>query len=101
MPENTSLDRWRELALRFHIIKFMVTGKRLPSDFTPDDLDHMVKNVGISSGENSVMRFLLHAWNGYDNPFGMRDALGWDDGHLAALADWITGKASGEPLHYF
>ena len=99
--ENTALDRWRDLALRFHIIKFMVAGRRLEADFTTDGLDHLVKHVGISSGENSVMRFLLHTWNGYDNPFSMRDALGWDDHHLAALADWITGKTSGEPLQYF
>lgn len=101
MDEQVSLERWRELALRFHIISFMVRTKRLDPDFTPDELLRMVKHEGISSGEYGVMRFLLHAWNRYDNPFEMRDICGWDDKHLAALADWITGKATGQPVHYF
>jgi hypothetical protein len=99
--QPTSLDRWRNLAQRFHVIRFMVSIKRLPEDFEPADFDHMVKHEGLSRGELSVMRFLLHTWNGYDNPFEMRDILGWDECHLGALADWITGKATGEPVHYF
>lgn len=96
-----SLETWRRLALQFHTIGFMVSTKRLSPDFNPDDFDHMVKHVGISSGEHSVMRFLLHTWNVYDNPFEMRDIRGWDDRHLGTLADWITGKATGQPVHYF
>jgi len=101
MTETASLELWRQLALRFHAIRFLVSGKRLPEDFTPKDFAHITRHGGVSSGEHRVMMFLLHTWNPYDNPFEMGDVRGWDDKHLEALCDWLSGRATGQAVHYF
>ena len=101
MSEENTLNRWRRLGRCFHTVSRLEARGSLSPDFTPADLEWMVRESGISNNERSVLRFLLHTWNGYDNPFELRDILGWDNQHLRALADWITGKADGDPVQYF
>lgn len=98
--QSTQLEKWRTFAQRFHCIDFMLKIDRLPADFTPQHLEQLLEEP-ISSGEASVSRFLLHAWDRYEHAFDLSSAIGWDRKHLTALAAWVSGEATGEPLHYF
>ncbi|MBI3928990.1 MAG: hypothetical protein HY319_25835 [Armatimonadetes bacterium] len=50
---------------------------------------------------SGAVYFLLHVWNRRSCAFSLADTIGWDRNHLAALAAWATGEATGEPGHYF
>lgn len=99
--QPTQVEKWHTFAQLFHCIDFMVRIGRLPADFTPDHLVDMLEQGPLSSGEANVSRFLLHAWDRYQHPFDLSDAIGWDRKHLAILSAWVSGEATGEPLHYF
>jgi len=94
------LDEWRGFALRFRAVKSMV-GHRLTSDFSPADLTDQLECGGLSSGEASIFRFLLHTWDSHTNPFELSQASGWDRSHLEVLATWVMGDSNVGPFHYF
>lgn len=49
-------ERWRHLAMRFHIISFMVRTGRLAPDFTPDELLRMASPTRTWSPSRSACR---------------------------------------------
>ncbi|MGE0496181.1 MAG: hypothetical protein AB7S38_43655 [Vulcanimicrobiota bacterium] len=93
-----ALIPWRQLAHRFPCIQRFVAQGRLPEQ--PDPRDLMALG-GLSPTESTIVRFLLHVWNRYENPFALDDLLSWDDKHRQAFTDWFTGRATGQPGQYF
>lgn len=89
---------WKALALSFPCISRMVSGERIPTEFTAQTL---IDLRGISTAERSVCAFLLHVWNKYDNAFELPELQGWDQRHQEAFAAWVDGRTLGRPLRYF
>lgn len=93
--------RWRTLADSFPCLARMVTGKRIPANYTPETLIDLCANAALSTSERSVFSFLLHIWNQYDWGFTLSDTLVWDPDSREAFVSWANGRTLGEPLRYF
>lgn len=100
MNELARIQRWRTLADRFRCTQVFLQRGRLAADYGPTDVIGLLEEA-LSSSERVIFTFLCHVWNRYDYPFELSEVVIFDDEHRQALADWITGKATGEPVHYF
>ena len=91
---------WRRLAEQFPLVERFVRQDRLPERPEPRHLLALLEEA-LSPTESTIVRFLLHVWNRYENPFALDDLLGWDDKHRKAFTDWFSGRATGQPGQYF
>ena len=91
---------WRRLAEQFPLVERFVQQDRLPERPEPRHLLALLEEA-LSPTESTIVRFLLHVWNRYENPFALDDLLGWDDKHRKAFTDWFSGRATGQPGQYF
>lgn len=95
------ISRWRTLADSFPCLVGMVSGKRIPADYTPETLIVLCSNASLSTSERSIFSFLLHTWNQYDSSFTLVDRLLWESGHRKAFVHWANGRTLADPLRYF
>ncbi|MGE0496134.1 MAG: hypothetical protein AB7S38_43415 [Vulcanimicrobiota bacterium] len=91
---------WRRLAQRLPLVERFVQQDRLPDRPEPRHLLALLEEA-LSPTESTIVRFFLHVWNRYENPFALDELLGWDDPHRQAFADWFSGRATGQPGQYF
>ncbi|MGE0487760.1 MAG: hypothetical protein AB7S38_00950 [Vulcanimicrobiota bacterium] len=65
--------RFRALAVTFPCFRRFIAQGRLPERAEPRDLTDL---GGLSPTENTIVPFLLHVSNRYDNPFELDDLIG-------------------------
>lgn len=94
-----AVEKWRVVALEFHLIRSYCATGTLPEDFGPGHLADLPCGP-ITPAERGVIAFLLHIWN-TDYAFDLGQIQRWDRSHLRAFVAWATGTAAGEPCRYF
>ena len=100
MNEKARIQRWRALADRFRCTQVFLDRGRLPENYEPRHVIGLLEEA-LSSSERVIFTFLCHVWNRYDYPFELSEVVIFDRDHRQALADWVTGKATGVPVQYF
>ena len=95
----TNLERWRAVACDFHSVRWCLERGTLRPDFEPIDLDRLSKQPA-SRAVKGVFSFLLHCWNSA-NRFDLAEIRRWDREHINAFVDWVNGRSTGQPCHYF
>lgn len=95
------LQRWREFAGRFPCVASQAREGELSPDYTPEDLAARCSRAYLSTATQRVHRFLLHLWNPSIYRFELIDIALLTPSERELFADWVTGKTTGEPCHYF
>lgn len=94
-----SLEKWRQVALSFHAVRQELASGDLVTNFEPHDLALLLR-LPRSLAVKGVFCFLTHIWN-QENPFELSQIQRWDRKHRMAFRDWLEGRVTGEPCHYF
>ena len=99
-PSGDLMNQWRAVALGFHCIQDCLVRKQLPQGFEPGQLARLRKSRALTPSVRGVLAFLLHIYDSA-NRFDLAETARWDEQHLAAFQNWVTGHTSGQPCRYF